>query len=128
MTACKTDQMKNLGPDCAWLITVFNDCFVASERTELIGGAEEPFYRSWHNDCLAQVIFTRDYRSSALHEIAHWCIAGKERRKQDDFGYWYAPDGRSTDQQLAFEQVEVRPQAVEWAFSSTLWMAVSPQR
>jgi elongation factor P hydroxylase len=34
-----------------------------------------------------------------------------------DFGYWYCPDGRSAPQQRAFEQVEVKPQALEWIFS-----------
>jgi elongation factor P hydroxylase len=34
-----------------------------------------------------------------------------------DFGYWYAPDGRSAAQQRAFEAVEYRPQAMEWHFA-----------
>lgn len=64
-----------------------------------------------------KIFFNRDYFASALHEIAHWCIAGEQRRAQVDYGYWYAPDGRDTQQQRAFEQVEVKPQALEWAFS-----------
>ena len=36
------------------------------------------------------------------------------RRKQVDYGYWYEPDGRDHVQQQAFEQVEVKPQALEW--------------
>nr|WP_168710930.1 elongation factor P hydroxylase [Ningiella ruwaisensis] len=64
-------------------------------------------------------LFSRfDYASSALHEIAHWCIAGSERRKKIDYGYWYAPDGRDTVQQHQFEKVEVKPQALEAAFAS----------
>ncbi len=35
-----------------------------------------------------------DFFASALHEISHWCVAGKARREQVDFGYWYCPDGR----------------------------------
>lgn len=66
----------------------------------------------WH-----RVIFTHDYFASALHEVAHWCIAGESRRAQPDYGYWYAPDGRSETQQRAFEQVEVYPQALEWIFA-----------
>ena len=31
-----------------------------------------------------------------------------------DWGYWYAPDGRDARQQQQFEQVEVKPQALEW--------------
>lgn len=61
--------------------------------------------------------FTRDYFSSALHEIAHWTIAGSERRQMLDYGYWYSPDGRTATQQRSFEQVEIKPQAIEWIFS-----------
>ena len=102
------------------LITLFNHLFSPSENTLLEGGADEPLYlpasanpRGSYN----LILFTRDYFSSALHEIAHWCVAGKERRKQQDYGYWYAPDGRSAQEQLAFESLEVRPQAMEWMFS-----------
>ncbi|WP_395342386.1 elongation factor P hydroxylase [Ningiella sp. W23] len=65
-----------------------------------------------------KVFFRHDYLASALHEVAHWCIAGEARRRQIDYGYWYAPDGRTHAQQKAFEQVEVKPQALEWAFSN----------
>lgn len=64
-----------------------------------------------------KLFFTRDYFASALHEIAHWCLAGAERRQKVDYGYWYAPDGRDAKQQAAFEKVEIKPQAIEWAFS-----------
>ena len=33
-----------------------------------------------------------------------------------DFGYWYAPDGRTSEQQRTFESVEVKPQALEMIF------------
>lgn len=65
-----------------------------------------------------KIFFNRDYFASALHEVAHWCIAGEARRKQVDYGYWYAPDGRNLEQQLMFENVEVKPQAIEYAFAS----------
>ena len=68
-------------------------------------------------NALAQIISTRDYFSSILHEVSHWCIAGAERRKLVDFGYWYEPDGRNEFQQKEFEQVEVKPQALEWLFT-----------
>lgn len=55
--------------------------------------------------------------NSALHEISHWTIAGEERRKLPDLGYWYAPDGRTQEQQALFEQVEIKPQAIEWMFA-----------
>lgn len=80
-------------------------------------GDAEPEYLPANERCaFHQVIFAHGYFSSALHEIAHWCIAGSARRLLPDYGYWYAPDGRDAQQQRAFEQVEVLPQAIEWAF------------
>jgi elongation factor P hydroxylase len=64
-----------------------------------------------------RLYYRSDYFASALHEVAHWCIAGERRRQLADFGYWYAPDGRSPQQQSAFEAVEAKPQALEWLFS-----------
>lgn len=106
--------------DCSDLVAIFNRTFMHSEQTELIMGAQEPLYqpRGSEND-LHQIICTRDYFASGLHEIAHWCVAGKERRKLVDFGYWYSPDGRTAQQQLAFERAEVKPQALEWIFSAS---------
>lgn len=104
--------------DCARLEAVFNRCFSESENTRLIGGAVEPLFQPANSNQSANLLFFReDYFASALHEIAHWCIAGAERRKQLDFGYWYAPEGRDDDEQMSFEQVEVKPQALEWYFS-----------
>ncbi len=100
------------------LITLFDECFLADYNTQLVGGAEEPVYRpGFQQNQAHQVIFTRDYFSSALHEIAHWCVAGRDRWLLEDFGYWYAPDGRSESQQQKFEKVEVKPQAMERIFS-----------
>lgn len=45
-------------------------------------------------------------------------MAGKERRKLEDFGYWYEPDGRSEERQRDFEKVEVKPQALEWILAT----------
>lgn len=94
----------------------FNRAF-SGYNTLLSPGADEPFYQASTNDEPAVIFSTQDYFSSALHEIAHWCIAGTERRKLDDYGYWYEPDGRSAEQQAEFFKVEVKPQALEWAFS-----------
>ena len=73
------------------LIQLFNELFIPSAHTRLQGGAEEPIYfpsgdARQHNE----IHFTRDYCASAMHEIAHWCVAGAERRRLVDFGYWYA--------------------------------------
>ena len=103
---------------CEDLVKLFNQCFVKDWNTQLIQGAEEPIYLP-ANEPISynRVVFTRNYFSSALHEIAHWCIAGSERRRQQDYGYWYIPDGRSSQQQRKFERVESRPQALEWIFA-----------
>ena len=103
--------------DTGELVALFNNLFIERYRTELIAGGEEPIYLPGESDGLHRIIFTRDYYASALHEVSHWCIAGDSRRQQVDFGYWYEPDGRSFQQQKAFEEVEVKPQALEWIFS-----------
>lgn len=95
----------------------FNHCFV-DQATVLKAGAVEPFYQAASSQSKVAVIHsTQDYFASALHELAHWCIAGVERRQLDDYGYWYQPDGRDAEQQSEFFQVESKPQALEWAFS-----------
>ncbi|TRN25790.1 elongation factor P hydroxylase [Vibrio furnissii] len=100
------------------LITIFNETFFASFNTQLELGGDEPIYLP-ADDSVAyhRIIFARGFYASALHEIAHWCVAGPERRLLEDFGYWYEPDGRTEAVQAAFEKVEVRPQAYEWILS-----------
>ena len=103
--------------DAAVLCQIFRSLFAQSHRTRLQGGAEEPLYQPVIKGDLPHTIYFRhDYFASALHEVAHWCIAGRNRRQLEDYGYWYTPDGRNTEQQHAFEQVEVKPQALEWIF------------
>lgn len=99
------------------LIDIFNQSFKEQWGTELVRGADEPVYipRTAHYP-FDRVIFAHGYFASALHEISHWCIAGDERRRLTDFGYWYNPDGRTEQQQAEFEIVEVKPQALEWIF------------
>lgn len=100
------------------LITIFNQCFFAEFNTQLVKGDDEPIYlpadstRSFH-----AIFFAHGFFSSALHECAHWFIAGAERRLLVDLGYWYNPDGRNEQQQALFQQVEVKPQALEWILS-----------
>lgn len=98
------------------LIRIFDDLFAVEESTVLRGGAQEPWYQPATADQPAEIRFVHDYFASALHEIAHWCIAGRRRRALPDFGYWYRPDGRTPQQQAEFEGQESRPQAVEWLF------------
>ncbi|WP_051275244.1 elongation factor P hydroxylase [Aestuariibacter salexigens] len=100
------------------LIALFEQAFFADHNTRLVKGDDEPLYLPATKPCEPhQIIFAHGFFSSALHEIAHWCLAGEQRRQQVDYGYWYCPDGRNEQQQQAFEQVEVKPQAIEWAFS-----------
>ena len=99
------------------LIPLFQQCFFSDYNTLLVGDAPEPLYTPPTDDQPAKVIFTKDYFASALHEIAHWCIAGEHRRTLEDYGYWYEPDGRTAEQQALFETVEVEPQAMEWVFT-----------
>jgi elongation factor P hydroxylase len=105
--------------EAAHLIEVFDRLFVPTEQTRLVRGAGEPLYRPRPDpDACDEVVFAHGFFASALHEIAHWCVAGRERRRLMDYGYWYKPDGRTAEEQREFEQVEVRPQALEWIFST----------
>ncbi|GEM_PF-57150 len=102
------------------IVRVFNACFSGPDslNTRLQGGAAEPYYRPAERQQPFHLVeFTLDYAASALHEAAHWCVAGSARRLLPDYGYWYAPDGRSTEQQAEFERVEIKPQALEWIFA-----------
>ncbi|WP_432695824.1 elongation factor P hydroxylase [Marinobacterium sp. YM272] len=102
------------------LIQLFNGLFLQSYNTELVIGDDEPIYLpadaeySHH-----RIIFAHGFFASALHEIAHWCVAGAKRRTLVDFGYWYKPDGRTEAEQTEFERVEVQPQAYEWILSES---------
>lgn len=109
------------------LIAIFNRLFSVSYNTVLVAGADEPLYQPSEGEGAYHEIRCRyDYFSSGLHEIAHWCIAGEKRRQIVDFGYWYAPDGRSQAQQAEFEVVEVKPQALEWIFSQAAGLRFKP--
>ena len=96
---------------------LINQQYLNAYDTVLMGGFSEPFYQPTRENQPAQIQFTHDYFRSALHELAHWCVAGEERRKLADYGYWYAPDGRTQQQQELFFKCEVVPQAFEWALS-----------
>lgn len=92
---------------------LFRATFFHDFATVLEGGAPEPVYLPGNPH---RICYTHDYFRSALHEIAHWCVAGPARREQEDYGYWYAPDGRNAEQQAQFASVEVLPQAYEALF------------
>lgn len=106
--------------DAAAICGIFNDTFAGANtctstcaNTYIRGGGEEPLYQpATGRGGQHRIVFRQDYASSALHEIAHWCIAGPRRRRLVDFGYWYEPE-RTAELQTAFETVEARPQALE---------------
>lgn len=100
------------------LIKIFNGTFYPSFNTKLELGGDEPIYLPADADHkYHRIIFARGFYASAMHEIAHWCVAGAERRLLEDFGYWYEPDGRTEQVQAEFEKAEIRPQAYEWILS-----------
>lgn len=100
-----------------WLILHFNSWF-SHHNVTLVKGDFEPEYFPATFQQAARIQFAHGFFNSALHEISHWTIAGEKRRLLPDLGYWYAPDGRSAEQQSLFEQVEIKPQAIEWLFST----------
>ena len=105
-------------PASQYLEQLFEQCFFEEYRTRLVGAAPEPVYQPAVSAAQYHTIYYReDFFASALHEVAHWCIAGSQRRVLTDYGYWYLPDGRMASQQRRFEQVECKPQALEWHFS-----------
>lgn len=104
-----------------WLIALFNAVFnqpnLPQMPTILVRGGDEPEYFASQNGKPARIEFAHGYFASSLHEISHWCVAGKQRRMLNDFGYWYEADGRDESKQKLFEQVEIKPQAIECLLS-----------
>lgn len=96
------------------LIQIFDDRLGRRHATRLQGGAAEPLYLPGGRESV--IFFRDDHVSGALHEIAHWCIAGAARRRQPDYGYWYKANRNESEQRL-FELAEARPQALEWIMS-----------
>ena len=105
------------GLSAAEIEQCFADTFARRYRVKLQGGASEPEYRPSTNG-YHHLIYRENFPASALHEVAHWCIAGETRRKQVDFGYKYLPPPRSTRETLAFRDFERRPQALESVFAA----------
>ena len=84
----------------------------------MVKGDFEPEYFPAIDSTPARIKFAHGFFNSALHEISHWSFAGDQRRLLPDLGYCYAPDGRTAEQQALFEQVEIKPQAIEWLFAT----------
>ncbi len=119
VTMLNPECVAKLDPDrdTADLISIFNNLFAEKYNTRLERGESKAVYLPadeivpYH-----RLIFAQDVYSSALHEIAHWCIAGKERRQVVGFGYHNQHEGLAMQQQ-AFKKAEVKPQALEWILS-----------
>lgn len=108
---------------CEFLTTAFAQIFT---DLKIKGGAEEPFYQAPTPNQPATIHYRANYPRSLLHEMAHYCLAGNNRRQIDDFGYWYSPCGRTAEQQERFEQVEARPQGLERAMCEIVGLEFSP--
>ena len=104
----------------------FNQEFACSHHSRMEGGADEPLYLPASNDQPARLYYREDYAASALHEAAHWCIAGAERRSLEDFGYTYEPPPRDADAQERFYAAEVRTQALESLFAQAAGVDFQP--
>ena len=92
----------------------------------MVGGGSEPIYLPGRSAAKSRLIYRADYASSALHEAAHWCIAGSARRAQIDFGYRYTPPPRHKTEQKRFYKSEERVQALEWIFSDASQVEFHP--
>ena len=118
MSVCITDD-----ECCQFLINAFARIF---PNLIIKGGAEEPFYTAQRENNIATIHFRSNYPRSLLHEVSHYRLAGDQRRKVDDFGYWYSPCGRSLEEQRNFELVEARPQGLEKVMCEIVEVEFSP--
>ena len=96
------------------IIQVFDRCFGEQYSTRLCGGAGEPLYLPPEGEQPAQLFFRADYSSSALHEVAHWCLACAKRRQRADFGYEYAASTQQCRAAAILLQAELRTQSLEF--------------
>jgi len=121
-----------------WMVAAcFNACFADAYQTRLYGGAAEPIYLpsmiadgaqtvSDRFSGEARLYYREDFAASALHEAAHWCIAGPHRRTLVDFGYLYKPPPRTPADQEKFFRSEVRVQCLEALFAQAAGVKFSP--
>ncbi len=67
------------------LISLFNQSFAATYNTRLERGDDEPIYLPADAEVdHHRIIFAHGFFASALHEVAHWLLAGEVRRTQVD--------------------------------------------
>ncbi len=102
---------------------IFNRLFAARYRISMQGGADEPLYLPPAEGRSGTIMHTRDFTASALHEAAHWCLAGARRRRLADYGYPYLPPPRPRPAQAQFFRSERRVQALEALFAEAAGQA-----
>ncbi|MEM7000462.1 MAG: elongation factor P hydroxylase [Pseudomonadota bacterium] len=103
--------------------TTFETCF---PDVKMCAGASEPLYEPPQGIQPARLHYREDFAASALHEAAHWCIAGTERRQQEDFGYVYLALPRTPAQQTQFFAAEARTQCLEALFAAVSGIKFQP--
>ena len=109
------------------IVAVFTQCFWRSHATQLIGGATEPLYQpAARADEPHRLFYRADFAASALHETAHWCVAGAARRTQVDFGYVYIEPPRTPSAQAAFFAAERKVQGLEQLFCAAAGLRFVP--
>lgn len=102
---------------CDVIARAFNRSFAKRYATVMVGGADEPVYLPAAGTVPARVFFRADFAASALHEAAHWCIAGTVRRRLIDYGYRYQPPPRDAAARQDFFAAERDVQALERVFA-----------
>ena len=109
------------------IVAVFTRCFRRSYATQLIGGAAEPLYQPAEAEHEPHRLYYREnFAASALHETAHWCVAGSARRTQVDFGYVYIEPPRTPAAQAAFFGAELKVQGLEELFCAAAGLEFVP--
>jgi elongation factor P hydroxylase len=114
------------GLDHRRISACFNALFATSDLTRMEGGSAEPHFLPGWLGGGAIIRYREDYAASALHEAAHWCLAGPRRRACPDYDYWYLPPPRPASAQQRFFAVEARVQALEWLFADAAGIPFSP--
>ncbi len=68
------------------LIDLFDSCFAEEFNTRLVKGDDEPIYLPADDDTpYHRIVFAHGFFASALHEISHWCVAGKSAPRTSRF-------------------------------------------
>ena len=115
------------GINHAQIAACFNATFSSAWQVRIQGGAQEPLYRPAGSACTQSRLYYReDFAASALHEIAHWCIASVARLAREDFGYVYIPPPRTSAAQDQFLALELRTQALERVFAGAAGVPFRP--